>query len=93
MPQTYQLAQAAYDQPLNRLNALRTGQQVTNPTFQNVPMQATTAGPDMLGAAQAGGQYNMGLYNAGQASNSNMMGGLFQLGAAGLKAYGSGGFA
>ena len=88
MPQTYQLAQAAFDQPLNRLNALRTGQQVTNPTFQNVPQQATTAGPDYLGAAQAGSQYNMGLYNAGQASDSNMMGGLFSLGAAGLKAFG-----
>lgn len=87
MPQTYQLAQAAFDQPLNRLNALRTGQQVTNPTFQNVPQQATTAGPDYLGAASANGQYNMGLYNAGQAANANMTGGLFNLGAAGLKAY------
>lgn len=91
-PQTFQLESAIRNQPLNELNALRTGSQVTNPTFQQVPMQATTAGPDYLGAAQAGSQYNMGLYNAGQAANSNLMGGLFNLGAAGLKAYGTGGF-
>ena len=34
MPQTYQLASSTYNQPLNILNALRTGAQVQNPQFQ-----------------------------------------------------------
>jgi len=59
MPQTYQLAQALRSQPLNELNALRTGSQVTNPTFNNVPQQQTTAGANQLGAAQA--QYGVAL--------------------------------
>jgi hypothetical protein len=92
-PQTFQLESSIRNQPLNELNALRTGSQVTNPQFQNVPMQATTAGPDYLGATQAGSNYNMGLYNAGQAANGGLMSGLFNLGAAGLKAYGTGGIA
>lgn len=67
---------------LNNLNALRTGSQVTNPTFTAVPQQATTAGPDLLGAAQ--GQYNaqLGAYNAQQAGQSGFMGGLMGLGGA-----------
>jgi hypothetical protein len=66
--------------PLNTLSALRTGAQVQNPTFQNVPQQATTAGPDLLGAATATGNYNLGTYNAQQAANSNLTGGLLGLG-------------
>lgn len=79
MPQTYQLASAEYNQPLNYLNALRTGAQVTNPQFGSTPQQQTTAGPNYLGAAQAQGQYGQGLYNAqvGQANAFN--GGLFSL--------------
>lgn len=88
MPQTYQLAQAAYDQPLNRLNALRTGQQVTNPQFSAVPQQQTTAGANLLGAAQAQGSYDQGLYNSNVASNNAMTGGLFTLGAAAAGASG-----
>jgi hypothetical protein len=80
MPQTYQLAQAQYDQPLNRLNALRTGSQVTNPQFTNTPQQGAVSGPNMLGAAQAQGQYNQGLYNSQQAANSGFMSGLMGLG-------------
>lgn len=55
------LQEQAYlrNEPLNTLNAVRTGSQVTNPTFSNVPQQATTQGPDLLGAAQ--GQYNAAL--------------------------------
>lgn len=71
-------------EPLNTLNAVRTGAQVTNPTFSNVPQQATTQGPDIMGATQ--NQYNaqMGQYNAGQAANAGMLGGLFSLGGAAL---------
>lgn len=70
------------NEPLNTLNAVRTGSQVTGPQFQNVSQQATTQGPDMLGAAQAQYGAQMGQYNAGQAANSNMMNGLFSLGSA-----------
>jgi hypothetical protein len=46
------------------LNAVRTGSQVTNPTFTNTPQQATTAGPDLMAAANGTNNYNMGLYNS-----------------------------
>lgn len=72
-PQTYQLASAEYNQPLNRLNALTTGSQVSNPQFGSTPQQQTTAGPNYLGAAQSTGQYNQGLYNTqvGSANSAN----------------------
>jgi hypothetical protein len=80
MPQTYQMAQALRSQPLNELNALRTGSQVQNPQFQTPPQQATTSGPNYLGAAQAGYQGNLDAYNASTGSSNSMMGGLFGLG-------------
>lgn len=65
------LSEAAYlqDRPLNVVNALRTGNQVSMPQQMNVPMQQTTAGPDLLGAVNS--QYNaqLGQYNAQQANN------------------------
>jgi len=82
MPQTYQLAAALRSQPLNELNALRTGSQVQNPQFTAVPQQQTTPGPNLLGAANA--QYGASLdqYNSQVASNNALMGGLFGLGSA-----------
>lgn len=84
-PQTLQQATAIRNQPLNELNALRTGSQVTNPTFTNAPTQATTQGADYLGAAGLTQQAN----NASAANNSGFMSGLMglggQLGAAGIK--------
>ena len=68
-----------YNMPLNTLSALRSGAQVQNPTFQNVPQQATTAGPDLLGAATATGNYNLGASNAANASSSALTGGLLGL--------------
>jgi hypothetical protein len=69
-----------YNIPLNTLSALRSGAQVQNPTFQNVPQQATTSGADLLGAATATGNYNLGTYNAEQARNAANTGGLLSLG-------------
>lgn len=68
------------DRPLNVVNALRTGNQTQLPQFQATPNQATTAGPDYLGAANAQYGAAMGQYNAQQAANSGMTGGLFSLG-------------
>lgn len=83
--QDFAQRQALQQNPVNMLNAVRTGQQMntaTLPTQQNVAMQQGTAGPDMLGAATATGQYNQGIYNANQAAQGQMIGGLGQLGMA-----------
>lgn len=76
------LQEQAYlqDRPLNLVNALRAGNQVQAPQFQQFAQQATTQGPDMLGAAQMGYNAQMNAYNADQAANSGMFGGLFGLG-------------
>lgn len=88
------LQEQAYlqDRPLNLINALRSGNQVSAPQFQQFAQQATTQGPDMLGAAQA--QYNAQLNaaNAQNASSSGMLGGLLGvgMGIAGLPTVGGG---
>ncbi len=78
--QQYNQALTNYNMPLNTLSALRTGAQVQNPTFVNAPQQATTAGPDLLGAATAQGNYNTAANNAASAANSSLTGGLMNLG-------------
>lgn len=72
------------NEPINTLSAIRSGSQVTNPQFTSVPQQATTAGPDIMGATQ--GTYNAQLANANaqNAANANLTSGLFSLGGAGL---------
>jgi hypothetical protein len=80
---------AAQSRPLDIVNALRTGNQVQNPSFVNVPQQANVAGPDLLGAAQGNYNAQMGQYNAAQAGDNNFMSGLFNLGGSALGAYGS----
>lgn len=63
---------ALQNQPVNMLNAVRTGSQVTNPTFTSVPQQATTSGADLSGAMGQQSQYNQGLYNSQvAATNAN----------------------
>lgn len=80
--------QGAYNQmqPINVINALRTGSQVQNPNFVNVPQQANVAGPDLLGATNA--QYNaqVGATNASNAASGNFMSGLMGLGGAAMMA-------
>jgi hypothetical protein len=86
MPQTYQLASATRNQPLNELNAIRTGAQIQNPSFQAYGQAGAAPGANMLGAAQAGYGAAMDGYNAqaGQANAFNS--GLFGLGAAAVGA-------
>ena len=64
--QAYNQALTNYNLPLNTLSALRTGAQVQNPSFVNSAQQATTAGADLLGAAQMGYNAQMGNFNAQQ---------------------------
>jgi len=65
---------------LNNLNALRTGSQVTNPTFSSYNQQATTGGADMLGATQAGYNAQLGATNANNAFGSQFMNSLMTAG-------------
>jgi len=78
--QQYNQAMTNYNMPLNTLSALRSGSQVQNPTFQNVPQQATTAGADVLGATQMGYNAQMGNFNAQQAAQQGFNSGLMGLG-------------
>ena len=72
------------NEPLNTLNAVRTGAQVQGPSFVNSAQQATTAGPDILGATQMGYNAQLGASNAQNAANNAMTQGLFSLGGAAL---------
>lgn len=80
------LQEQAYlqDRPLNLVNALKTGAQVQSPQFQQFAQQQTTAGPNLLGAAQAQYQADIDAFNAEQAQSGGLMSGLFGLGMAGL---------
>lgn len=80
------LSEQAYlrNEPLNTLNAVRTGSQVQGPTFVNSAQQATTAGADLLGATQMGYNAQLGASNAQNAANNAMTQGLFSLGGAAL---------
>lgn len=84
-------AQTLQQNPINMLNAVRSGQQMSAGTQPQVntssPGQmATVAGPDLLGATSA--QYNaqLGGYNAQNAATSGMLGGLGSLALGGAAA-------
>ena len=83
------LQEQAYlrNEPLNTLSAVRTGAQVQGPQFVNSANQATTQGPDILGAAQMGYNAQMGDFNAKQAAQANFNQGLMGLGSAGIMAF------
>lgn len=78
--------QAGYirNEPINTLNAIRSGSQVTNPNYVSPAQQATTAGADLMSATQAGYNANLSAANAQNAASNSMTSGLFGLGAAGL---------
>jgi hypothetical protein len=63
------------NEPINTLNAVRSGSQVTNPSFVSTP-----AGTDYLGAAQSGYNAQLGAANAQNAANSSFTSGLMGLG-------------
>lgn len=82
--QQFQLKSQIQNQPLNMLNAVRSGSQVSAPSFVNAPQQQATAGPDMMAAAQGKNQSNMGVYNSQVASSNADKSGMYALGAAAL---------
>jgi hypothetical protein len=57
---------------------------VQGPQFVNSAQQATTAGPDILGASQMGYNAQMGDFNARQAAQANFNQGLMGLAGAGI---------
>ena len=71
-------------QPLNELNALRTGNQVTMPSMPGFSSAQRSAAPDYLGAAGMKYQSDLDAYNAKAGMFGNTMGGLFSLGSAAL---------
>ena len=81
--------QQAYNQmqPINVINALRTGSQVQNPQFANTPNQAATAGADILGATNAQYANQVAATNAQNAASGGFMSGLMGLGGAGIMKY------
>ena len=79
--------QALQQNPINMLNAVRTGQQMQVAQMPQVGVSqpgqlANWQGPDMLGAAQAQGQYNQGIFNAQAAAAAQTQSAL--IGAAGM---------
>jgi hypothetical protein len=80
--------QLAYqrNEPINTLNAVRSGSQVQGPSFVNPAAQANTSGADLLGATQMGYNAQLGASNAQNAANNQMTQGLFSLGGAGMMA-------
>jgi hypothetical protein len=75
--------------PLNEINALMSGSQVTNP-FAMASAGGINAQPaPLMGAVGAAGDYNTDLYNASAAQAGGVNQGLFGLGSAGLMAGGT----
>lgn len=84
LQQNFGNAQTLRQEPINILNAVRTGSQMQSAAQPQVGVSspgqlATWSGPDLLGAATAQGQYNQGLYNSQNAASSNQMSGLMGL--------------
>lgn len=85
MPQTYQLATAARDQPLNEMNALKQGSQVNMPQFQASQYPGQAQGPQTSAAIQASSQWQQNMYNLQQAQSNSTTQGLVGLGSAAMK--------
>jgi hypothetical protein len=81
--------QQAYNQmqPINVINALRTGSQVQNPSYASVPQQANVGGADILGATSAGYNAELARTNAENAASGGFMSGLMGLGGAAITKY------
>lgn len=62
--------------PINELNSLRSGTQVTNPGLTTNFSTPNLATPDQISAANQGFQNNLGIYNANVGSNNSMLGSL-----------------
>ncbi len=75
--------------PLNEINALLSGSQVSNPFVMPGFNGSQPGGTPYMQAGQLGSQYQGDLYNLAATNAANTNAGLFGLGAAGLGALGS----
>jgi len=73
--------ETARNQVLNELNALRTGSQLTNPTFNPENVSTNVAPTNLMQGVYNSYQGDLNNYNAGVGSSNNMMSGLTGLGA------------
>jgi hypothetical protein len=84
--QGFNQAQSNLNMPINMLNSLRTGNNLTNPTYANSANMANVPGVDYMGAGN--NQYNaqVAQTNANNAASGGFFGGLMNMGAAALGA-------
>lgn len=87
--QEFQRQLGLYNMPLNQVSALLSGSQVATPQFQGYQGAGVTASP-IFQAGQAQYGAAMDQYNAQQAANNALTGGLFNLGAGFLGGWASG---
>lgn len=78
--QQFQEQQALRNMPINEMNALLNGQQVSNPTFASYNQAGQGQAANLMGAAQNQYQAQMDQFNAQQAQRNSGLGGLFSLG-------------
>lgn len=76
---------ALRNQPINEISGLLSGSQVTQPNFMNI-QGASIPTVDYAGLVQQNYANQMGGYNSQMANYNGILGGLFGLGAAGIKA-------
>ena len=72
--QALQVQDALRNMPINQINALRTGNQVTSPTFTGVPQQQQTTGADLLGATTQAGNWQQAQNNANTSTTNSALG-------------------
>ena len=90
--QSVQEALTQRNQPINEITALMSGGQVSQPNFVNTPT-AQVGSPDIGGMTYQSYQMGpMAQYNAQNANQQAMMGGLFGMAGAGLGGWARGGF-
>lgn len=71
--------------PLNEINALMSGSQVSNPfAVPGAAQNANVQPAPLYNAAMQQSQYNTDMYNAGVGQSNSMMNGLFSLGSAAM---------
>lgn len=81
--QAVQEALTERNQPINEITALLSGSQVSQPNFINPP-QSQIPTTDVAGIINNNYNQRLGVWNAQQAANQNLMGGLFGLGSAAI---------
>jgi len=82
--QAYAQANNNLMQPINIIDALRTGTQVQSPSYASAAQQSPVQGADLLGALQGNYNAQLGNVNANNATSAGQLGTVAGLGAAAL---------